>query len=107
MGSDDALAESVRTRIRPIFMTVSTTVLGMLPLALSEGVGSELYRGLGAVVVGGLVVSTLFTLTITPAFMSLVTDGAAALAWIGRRLVGRKDPAPADGPRVPPPPTAP
>lgn len=103
----DALAESVRTRIRPIFMTVSTTVLGMLPLALSEGAGSELYRGLGAVVVGGLVVSTVFTLTVTPAFMSLVTDGAAALAWIGRRLVGRKDPAPADGPRVPPAPTAP
>lgn len=92
MSLADALAESVRTRIRPIFMTVSTTVLGMLPLALSEGAGSELYRGLGAVVVGGLVVSTVFTLTVTPAIMSLVTDAKSGLVWIGRALVGRKAP---------------
>jgi HAE1 family hydrophobic/amphiphilic exporter-1 len=70
----EALVKSVRTRIRPIFMTVATTVLGMLPLALTEGSGSELYRGLGAVVIGGLVLSTIFTLTVTPAFMSLAMD---------------------------------
>ncbi|HVG92962.1 MAG TPA: efflux RND transporter permease subunit, partial [Planctomycetota bacterium] len=70
----EALVKSVRSRIRPIFMTVATTVLGMLPLVLTEGSGSELYRGLGAVVIGGLVVSTLFTLTVTPAFMSLAMD---------------------------------
>lgn len=98
----EALAESVRTRIRPIFMTVTTTVLGMLPLALSTGSGSELYRGLGAVVTGGLVVSTVFTLTITPAFMSLVEDGKRALVAAGRFVLRR--PAPAAVAATPPPP---
>ena len=56
-----ALFASVRTRIRPIFMTTATTVFGMLPLVLSRGAGSELYRGLGSAVLGGLAVSTLFT----------------------------------------------
>ncbi|MCC7137092.1 MAG: efflux RND transporter permease subunit [Planctomycetes bacterium] len=94
----EALAESVRTRIRPIFMTVITTVLGMLPLALSEGSGSELYRGLGAVVTGGLVLSTLFTLTVTPAFMSLVTDAKDGLVRLGRFVLRRSPAAPAASP---------
>ena len=47
-----ALLASVRTRIRPIFMTTATTVFGMLPLVLSRGAGSELYRGLGSAVLG-------------------------------------------------------
>lgn len=102
----EALAQSVRSRIRPIFMTVSTTVLGMLPLALSEGSGSELYRGLGAVVVGGLVLSTVFTLTVTPALMSLVTDAKAGLLVALRRagrLLARR-PRPTSPVTVPPPP---
>lgn len=70
----DAIRESVRTRIRPIFMTTTTSVAGMLPLVLMPGSGSELYRGLGSVVVGGLVVSTLFTLVVVPLLFSLVLD---------------------------------
>jgi hydrophobic/amphiphilic exporter-1 (mainly G- bacteria), HAE1 family len=62
----EAILESVRTRIRPIFMTTGTTVLGLLPLVLFPGSGSELYRGLGSVVLGGLVVSTFFTLVFVP-----------------------------------------
>ncbi len=69
-----AIAESVRTRIRPILMSMCTSVGGMLPLVVIPGAGSELYRGLGSVVVGGLLVSTVFTLVLTPLVMSLVFD---------------------------------
>ena len=65
-------------RVRPIFMTTITSVSGMLPLVLMGGPGSELYKGLGSVVVGGLVVSTLFTLMVVPLLFSLVMD---AKAW--------------------------
>ena len=70
----DALLESVRTRIRPIFMTTATTVFGLAPLVLFPGPGSELYRGLGSVVLGGLIVSTIFTLILVPTLFSLTMD---------------------------------
>jgi HAE1 family hydrophobic/amphiphilic exporter-1 len=76
----EAIRESVSNRIRPIFMSVSTSVFGMMPLILFPGAGSELYRGLGSVVVGGLVVSTIFTLFLVPALFSLTLDVRAALA---------------------------
>jgi HAE1 family hydrophobic/amphiphilic exporter-1 len=76
----EALRESARTRLRPIFMTVFTSVLGMLPLALGQGSGSELYRGLGIVVVGGLLVSTLFTLFVVPTILSLMHETAERFA---------------------------
>jgi HAE1 family hydrophobic/amphiphilic exporter-1 len=69
-----ALREATRNRIRPIFMSVSTSIFGMLPLVLFPGAGSELYRGLGSVVVGGLAVSTAFTLFLVPALLSLVLE---------------------------------
>jgi HAE1 family hydrophobic/amphiphilic exporter-1 len=69
-----AIAEAVRTRVRPIFMGMLTSVGGMLPLVLMPGSGSELYRGLGSVVVGGLLVSTVFTLLLVPLVLSLVLD---------------------------------
>ncbi|MGZ0168616.1 MAG: efflux RND transporter permease subunit [Planctomycetales bacterium] len=69
-----AILESVRTRVRPIFMTTLTTVLGLLPLVLFPGAGSELYRGLGSVVLGGLLVSTIFTLVLVPTLFSLMLD---------------------------------
>lgn len=69
-----AIGESVRTRMRPIFMTMCTTVGGMLPLVIAPGAGSEMYRGLGAVVLGGLICSTVFTLVLVPLVFSLVVD---------------------------------
>ncbi|MEQ8635136.1 efflux RND transporter permease subunit [Gimesia maris] len=78
MTPREAILESIRTRIRPIFMTTTTTVLGLLPLVLFPGAGSELYRGLGSVVLGGLIVSTLFTLILVPTLFSLTMD---AKAW--------------------------
>ena len=80
MGPREAIVESVGNRIRPIFMSVSTSVCGMLPLVLFPGAGSELYRGLGSVVVGGLLVSTFFTLFLVPALFSLVLETRERLA---------------------------
>ncbi len=97
MDPHKAVAESVRTRIRPIFMSVLTSVGGMLPLVLFPGAGSEMYRGLGSVVVGGLLVSTIFTLVLAPLMFSLVVDMRLALA---RALAGGSDtPAGAAPPR--------
>jgi HAE1 family hydrophobic/amphiphilic exporter-1 len=79
-----ALAESARTRLRPITMTVITTVCGLLPLAFGSGAGSELYQGLGVVLVGGLVASTIFTLFLVPALVTLGYDVADAVRG-GRR----------------------
>lgn len=71
MSPKEAIPESVRNRIRPIFITTMTTVLGLLPLVLFPGEGSELYRGLGSVVLGGLLVSTIFTLILVPTVFTL------------------------------------
>ncbi len=79
MAPNCAILASVQTRIRPIFMTTSTTVLGLSPLVLFPGAGSELYRGLGAVVLGGLVVSTIFTLILVPTLFSLMMEAKAGL----------------------------
>ena len=65
----DAVHTAVRTRLRPILMSTATTVFGMLPLVLFAGAGSELYRGLAAVIVGGMIVSTLFTLILIPSLL--------------------------------------
>jgi HAE1 family hydrophobic/amphiphilic exporter-1 len=70
----EAILRSVRSRIRPIFMTTATTVCGLSPLVFFPGAGSELYRGLGAVVLGGLIVSTVFTLLLVPSLFSLTMD---------------------------------
>lgn len=84
MSAREAIPESVRTRIRPIFMTTTTTVLGLLPLVVFPGAGSELYRGLGAVVLGGLLVSTVFTLFLVPAVFILMMDAKeTAGRWLG------------------------
>ncbi|MGE3803595.1 MAG: efflux RND transporter permease subunit [Gemmataceae bacterium] len=74
MPMRQAVLESVRNRIRPIFMTTATTLFGLMPLVLFPGAGSELYRGLGAVVLGGLLVSTLITLIVVPALFSLTME---------------------------------
>ncbi|MEE9553318.1 MAG: efflux RND transporter permease subunit [candidate division Zixibacteria bacterium] len=66
MDAHSAVKESVRVRVRPIFMSTATSALAMMPLIIMPGAGSELYRGLGSVVVGGLAVSTIITLILTP-----------------------------------------
>ncbi|MBB5518047.1 efflux RND transporter permease subunit [Amphiplicatus metriothermophilus] len=70
-----AVAEALRLRIRPIFLTTLTSIMGMLPLVVAPGAGSAIYRGLATVIVGGMAVSTLFTLVLLP---SLLQIGAPA-----------------------------
>lgn len=64
-----AVFEATLSRIRPIYMSMLTSVFGLLPLVIFGGSGSEIYRGLGAVIVGGLVFSTIVTIFIIPAIL--------------------------------------
>jgi HAE1 family hydrophobic/amphiphilic exporter-1 len=68
----EAVATATRNRLRPIFMSTLTSVFGMLPLVLFPGAGSELYRGLGTVVIGGLSMSAVLTLLIVPPMLGLL-----------------------------------
>lgn len=69
---DEAIAGAVKNRIRPIFMSTLTSIFGMAPLVLFPGAGSELYRGLGTVVIGGLMLSAVLTLLIIPPLMKMI-----------------------------------
>lgn len=69
MGRRDAVESAVRLRLRPILMSTMTSIFGMMPLMLIPGAGTELYRGLAAVIVGGMLVSTLFTLILLPSLL--------------------------------------
>jgi HAE1 family hydrophobic/amphiphilic exporter-1 len=69
MAYQEAVLESTRTRLRPIYMSAATSVFGMLPLVLVPGPGSEFYRGLGSVVLGGLALSTIFTVFVIPSLL--------------------------------------
>ncbi|MEO1608755.1 MAG: efflux RND transporter permease subunit [Pseudomonadota bacterium] len=82
MSVEDAIMEATQNRIRPIFMSTLTSVFGMLPLVLFPGAGSELYRGLGSVVVGGLAFSAILTLLLVPPLLrlTLTAPNASAVA---------------------------
>ena len=62
----DAIAQACRSRLRPVLMTSLTTILGMVPMALSVGEGSETWRPMGVAVIGGMIFSTIITLVIVP-----------------------------------------
>jgi multidrug efflux pump subunit AcrB len=66
-----AVAEAVRVRARPIYMSTLTSIFGMLPLMLVPGVGSQIYRGLATVIIGGMFVSAVFTLILMPSVLRL------------------------------------
>ncbi len=67
----DAVEQAIKLRLRPIFMSTLTSIFGMLPLLLIPGAGTELYRGLAAVIVGGMSVSTIFTLILLPSLLRM------------------------------------
>jgi hydrophobic/amphiphilic exporter-1 (mainly G- bacteria), HAE1 family len=73
----EAVPEAVRLRVRPIFMTTATSLAGLLPMVVFSGFGSELYRGVGAIVLGGLTLGTLLTIYVVPAVFSLLWRGRA------------------------------
>ncbi|HHL32724.1 MAG TPA: efflux RND transporter permease subunit, partial [Oceanospirillales bacterium] len=80
MDRDEAVKNAVLLRIRPILMSTLTSIFGMLPLLLVPGSGTELYRGLAAVIVGGMFLSTLFTLILLPSLLKLFTSDAVTVA---------------------------
>lgn len=71
LALNEAVRLALETRIRPIYMSTLTSVVGMLPLVLLPGVGSEVYRGLAVVIVGGMLASTLFTVVFMSAALQL------------------------------------
>lgn len=72
MARVESIVEATGNRVRPIFMSTLTSGAGMAPLVLFPGAGSELYRGLGSVVIGGLSLSAVLTLAIVPLLLGLV-----------------------------------
>jgi len=74
MNIKNAIIEATRNRIRPIFMSTLTSLFGLLPLVIFPGAGSELYRGIGVVVFGGLALSTIATLLIVPPLLSIASN---------------------------------
>jgi HAE1 family hydrophobic/amphiphilic exporter-1 len=71
LAQTQAVVQAVSVRKRPIYMSTGTTILGMLPLLLSPGDGAAIYRGLAAVIIGGMSFSLLFTLSFISAALAL------------------------------------
>lgn len=72
MDYHQAILESTRTRLRPIYMSTFTSIFGMLPLVVAPGPGSEIYRGIGSVILGGLAISSVFVIFIIPSLLMFV-----------------------------------
>ena len=75
MSLSKAITEATSNRIRPIFMSTLTSLFGLIPLVIFPGAGSELYRGIGTVVFGGLATSAILTLLMVPPLLTLVLKG--------------------------------
>lgn len=71
LSRQDAVQHAIRRRLRPIIMSTLTSIFGMLPLLLIPGAGTELYRGMAGVIVGGMSVSTVFTLILLPSLLRM------------------------------------
>ena len=71
LGVIQACVGAAKSRMRPVLMTTCTTILGMVPLAVSQGVGAEMWRPLGVAVIGGLTISTIMTLIYVPAMYGI------------------------------------
>jgi len=71
LSRHNAVEQAVRLRLRPILMSTLTSICGMLPLLLIPGAGAELYRGIAAVIVGGMSISTVFTLIFLPSLLQI------------------------------------
>jgi multidrug efflux pump subunit AcrB len=78
MNRREAVRQAVRFRARPIYMSSLTSICGMMPLMLIPGIGSEIYRGLATVIVGGMSTCAIFTLVLLPSLLRL--------EWTGRRF---------------------
>lgn len=79
LSRHDAVEQAVKLRLRPILMSTLTSICGMLPLLLIPGAGAELYRGIAAVIVGGMSISTIFTLIFLPSLLQFGKKESAAV----------------------------
>ncbi|MGF1510441.1 MAG: efflux RND transporter permease subunit [Myxococcota bacterium] len=84
MTRSAAVRSAVQSRIRPILMSTCTSLLGMLPLVVAPGAGSAIYRGMSTAIVGGLAISTLFTLILLPSLLGLGKSEAERRANLPR-----------------------
>ena len=82
LGRRDAVESAIRLRLRPILMSTMTSIFGMLPLMLIPGSGTELYRGMAAVIVGGMLISTLFTLLLLPSLLRMKEELKPAMSLV-------------------------
>ena len=82
MSRRDAVESAVRLRLRPILMSTMTSIFGMTPLMVIPGAGTELYRGMAAVIVGGMLVSTLFTLILLPSLLRMKEELKSAASLV-------------------------
>lgn len=89
MGLIQASITAARSRLRPILMTSLTTILGMLPMALSQGVGSEMWRPMAVSIIGGLMVSTILTLIYVPSMFCIF--GATGIKRERRKLRNKRE----------------
>jgi multidrug efflux pump subunit AcrB len=78
LSRSDAVHQALRYRLRPIFMSTLTSLFGMLPLLVVPGAGSDIYRGMAAAIVGGMSVSTLFTLLLLPSLLQMTAKAPRA-----------------------------
>ena len=83
----EAVERALTLRLRPIFMSTLTSIMGMLPLVLFPGAGSDIYRGMATTIVGGMCVSTLFTLVMLPALLRFNEDGAMSKLFSRQKVL--------------------
>ncbi|HET9843490.1 MAG TPA: efflux RND transporter permease subunit, partial [Gammaproteobacteria bacterium] len=85
LGLQESLLESARLRFRPILMTTAATVLGALPLAIATGAGAEGRNQIGWVIVGGMLIGTLFTLFIVPAIYKIFSKKTVSVTSVDKQ----------------------
>jgi HAE1 family hydrophobic/amphiphilic exporter-1 len=98
LSAHDAIAEAGPRRMRPVIMTQLSTVFGMVPVALSVSQGAEFRNGMGVLIIGGILSSTLLTLLIVPVAYSLLDDAASAVNRVRARFAPPAAPSPRTGP---------
>jgi HAE1 family hydrophobic/amphiphilic exporter-1 len=86
----EALLEAGKTRLRPIIMTTTTMIFGMLPTALAIGEGAETRSGMAWVLIGGLLSSTVFTLIVIPVVYTIMDDLKRKIGGYLRRKFGKE-----------------
>jgi len=91
MKRTEAMMEAGRKRARPIIMTSIAMSAGMLPSALGVGEGGSFRSPMAIAVIGGIIVSTVLSLVVVPAFFMMMDDLSRVLGWIFGRMVGKKE----------------